>query len=298
MSKINLLNNATVTSQARELLKYAKVGLEIEGIYTHEAEFAGDVDSYHNGSYRWGSANQFKVERDGSLCYHGRREERFNCPAEVITRPITLDQITDTLENFSTLIGADGAEDISEFVKFNETTGAHIHISFDRSYNKFNNFSMFNKLKYEDYERFNEGVTKALIKLEEEDPSYFEIRQAWFRRYARFITNRKDWRNNDRYSAINFNNEYKTIELRSNNFRGLTKISQMQEVTNTVLLEFAKAIIYNSIEWANKTTYRRIKLEDHSEPVDQKTTIAPTGLTDISLWKERLAAYNGERYIR
>lgn len=283
MVKIKEKDLAEIEEDAKELDSYAKFGVEFEGVYNRrQIEFSPEeIYSYHGqSSYDFGDTHKFKIESDGSIRYHG---SKFDVTAEVISKPAKFSQIKDVLRGYSELIGAE-EDDISKSVEFNSSTGGHIHITYDKEYNLAKDFDIFNKVSYTTYKLFTDFMTQDLAK-------YPSVKEQWFRSYAKKIRNSRQFRR-DRYNSFNFNSSYRTIEVRSCNFKDLTKLSEVEDVITKVIHNMSKALITTYKLSALKTA--RYILPDYSKATHKKETLRPKEISKLE-WVKKLGSFNGER---
>lgn len=281
--KIKEKDLAEIEQDANELDKYAKFGVEFEGVYNRrKIEFGSDdIYSYHGqSSYDFGNRHKFKIETDGSIRF---LYSKFDVPAEIISMPAKFSQIKDVLRGYAELIGAE-EDDLSECVDFNSSTGGHIHITYDKEYNLSKDFDIFNKVSYRTYKLFTDFMLADLEK-------YPYVKEHWFRSYAKKIRNQRLFKR-DRYNSFNFNSHFRTIEVRSCNFRNLTKLSEVEEIITKVIHNMSKALITTYKLSAQKTA--RYIMPDYSKAIHKREVFRPVQLNKQQ-WIKKLGSFNGER---
>ena len=233
------------------IMKNLSFGLEIEGNWNEgffDDEIEPNLCSYHDSS----SYNDFgfRFETDGSLSGSNT--------AELITEPYTYQEINKFICNFKDFLGA--INYIGNIVYFNDSTGAHIHVSINN--NKYINNITKNNTELK--RKISENVLKEIKRY----PYIFEkVISSFYRNYAK-----KNFVTSNRYVSLNTNTNYNTIELRSLNFRGLTTISQIYFIVKLTLDSIIDTLANDFLE-NNKKTKSIIETETKNRKKIKKIEI-------------------------
>lgn len=204
-------------------------GIEIETEYNANIITDLNPGDYHSThGIKWFS-RKFAVERDGSL-----RSQDFDNgrTAEFVSVPFKIGDHKKILEDFKDHVKSYGKSALSDVLSFNDSTGAHIHLSVvnhkkgissvykiidrKRTFSMNNSKGIFLKMiKPRTLFKVNKMI---LERVKREMPGvYGDFKSRFYRDYAK-----KEIRPSDRYSCWNFStNGYDHLEFRSFHLFGI-----------------------------------------------------------------------------
>ena len=196
----------------------------------------------------------FNRKDDGSLRYssHHNRSEWYK--REVTTPIFDLNEAQDTLNQFKGLVQSNPEDKLSNNLFFNKSTGTHIHFSLVSDSGALRDCAIGTLLKRID-DRVKEENKKFFT------PNKYGI---WVNHFVRNYSREQDYsqlNRSDKYRTFNLSNdEYKTIEYRSFNLRGVRTWQNFFNVVMTTL-----KIIDEEVNKAIKTGMERLNEEGIEE---------------------------------
>lgn len=278
--------NDTPTTTPTNTDKYEILyGLELELEYNREELPAIQLASYHSTNAITYNKD-FIAESDGSL--HSEYFENGRT-AELISIPLNSHDITKAIEGLKNKVSRqfkkkhDRNPELHEVLCFNDTTGAHLHISLHTKNGKTNTIKVRNNKRITingkttnptqliDIE-FLHTITRTIKKrIKRELPEiYDKFIKNYFRNYAKRIKTLQG----SRYSEFNTTND-NTLEYRSLHLRGITTWTQLETfykiVTSTIDEAFNNKL--NSDKPFNTENNHNIEIELEDE---NKTEITET----------------------
>lgn len=236
--KINKQGHAKYVYEVVQVKKFEIVlGLELELEYNRMKMDYVECAGYHDRVGKYLSEG-WLAESDGSLS-----SESFSVSdtVEIISVPTTLSDLKKRLEEFQRVVKAHvndvevkNKDDFSDYLSFNETTGAHAHIGLMvRGNNKTSTVNIKGKNVLLDGKQeniksfvsvnFMKKVARELKKRIKNDmPGFYpEFIDRYFRRYAR----KMNINSRGRYLEFNYATNIPTIEYRSVHLCGIKKWS-------------------------------------------------------------------------
>jgi len=246
--------------QKKNIIKLLKekltFGLELEGVFNLDKIniCEDDIADYHEGE-DYDCYNFFKLEKDSSVYNINDSFQNYYC-FEIISKPTTYADLNVYFEKLKAVLNI--TDSFYNSVRFNKTTGGHIHIKIN------NNRFITNIYNLEFINLLNKNI---FIFLDKYIYLFEEIKNNWFRSYAKKPTAQNVGQ--DRGISVNKNNKYNTIEIRSLNFNGIKNIGTMYFLVSNILDIVINTILeYNNLEdkQPKKTKFniltKKVKIEN------------------------------------
>lgn len=237
-------------------MKYARCGIEIEGVFNGDILCDVEPDGYHNNQH----ANMWRFEHDTSIEHDINGPSRFNMRAELITPVLDCDfnTIKDGVLNWLYENGVYNRDKINtlelcDIVRFNKSCGAHI------------NFSLRNKdlsFIYNDtfIKRFNDTFKREMYAL------FGDVFcDTYFKLYYRYYAKKHAKFTRDKYYSIRAHNN--RLEFRGIHLNGVTTWGDFKGVFDCWL----KACFYTCTH--TQTRKRVLNLPKIEQQKTQKNSI-------------------------
>jgi len=228
-------------------------GLEIEAEYNTSLTGLIKKSSYHSVSSHSAFGTKWFVETDGSL-----RRTKFSDTAEFISVPLPKSEVMDALKQFKKkfqLLSKNKAVELVDVLNFNESTGAHIHISLLIHDGKQTSLSIRRKviklngtnttIKFVPVEYMKEIGKNFKKAIKKQMPDFYPaFNKRYYRTYAHKVEAKKAY--TTRTTEFNYTTNYGTIEYRSPNLTGISTWKDFfkfyQILTDTISDYFVKEL--------------------------------------------------------
>jgi len=203
-----------------------RVGFEIESEVDSDRleTLELGVNNYHSFRKQRLGTRPIRVESDASIVC----TKKNTIGAEFITYPLKLNSAFRGLsKQLKELTGCEENEDFTDVLNFNESTGAHIHISA-------NSIDLKDMIMNEDFlKHFDKNIKVAL-----ED--YPEVLNHFYRSYAKKFKYHELWR--ERHNWLNYNSKWKTVEIRGSNLIHIKTIKDIKNIYEAIIKCFFVSI--------------------------------------------------------
>lgn len=226
-----------------------------------EAEYNDTVLKLHPAGYhdtvQKNIVKNWKIERDSSLY-----TTQWHATVEFISVPTPFLKIDALLKSFETAIKKkSGKNKLDEVLKFNMSTGAHVHIGLQ------NNGRAINIKDFVQRDFLKKIARKLKLRIKNEMPTFYEhFKKDYFRKYARRMSIE-----NLRYQEFNYQTRIPTIEYRSPHLHGITTWSDFTKfytiLTNTVNEIFQQEISTKENPFLTEATIEHETINDEQKEI-------------------------------